>query len=156
MSELKFRLAAADDVHLLFEWANDDLVRANSYNQQSIVFENHAKWFSEKLKDPSALFLIFLDKNEFPVGQVRYQINDKEAVVGILIDKMHRGKGYASKMLSMAADYFHMLYPDIEIHAFVKVTNIASYQAFIKAGYNLKGKLLYNNTDESFKLVKRK
>jgi RimJ/RimL family protein N-acetyltransferase len=156
MSELKFRLATADDVHLLFEWANDDLVRANSYNQQPILLENHAKWFNDKLRDPNAIFLIFLNENELPVGQVRYQINGGEAVVGILIDKTHRGKGYASKMLSIAADYFHRLNPDIEIHAFVKVTNMPSYQAFVKAGYNLQGKLLYNNTDESFKLVKRK
>lgn len=156
MSELKFRLATADDVHLLFEWANDDLVRANSYNQQPILFDNHAKWFNEKLKDSNALFLIFLDKNEQPVGQVRYQINNREAVVGILVDKSHRGKGYASKMLSIAADYFQRLNPDVEIQAFIKVTNTASYQAFIKAGYNLQEKFLYNNTDESFKLVKRK
>lgn len=156
MSELKFRLATAGDVHLFFEWANDDLVRANSYNQEPIPFENHTKWFAEKLKDPNAIFLVFFDHNESPVGQVRYQMNNKEAVVGILIDKMHRGKGYASKMLSIAADYFHRLNPDIEIQAFVKVANMASYQAFIKAGYNLQEKLLYNNTDESFKLVKRK
>lgn len=156
MSGLKFRLGTADDVHLLFEWANDDLVRANSYNQKPILFENHVKWFSEKLEDPNALFLIFLDENELPVGQVRYQINGLEAVVGILIDKMHRGKGYASKMLSIAADYFHSMNPNVEIHAFVKVSNMASYHAFIKAGYSLQEKLLYNNTDESFKLVKRK
>jgi RimJ/RimL family protein N-acetyltransferase len=156
MGELKFRMATPDDAHLLFEWANDDLVRSNSYNREPILFENHAKWFNEKLKDPNAIFLIFLDESELPVGQVRYQTNDSEAVVGILIDKIHRGKGYASKMLSIAADYFHGLNPDIEIHAFVKVTNIASYQAFIRAGYSLREKLLYNNKDESFKLVKQK
>jgi RimJ/RimL family protein N-acetyltransferase len=153
---LSFRKATPDDVQLFFEWANDELVRFNSYNQQPVIFEKHVEWFSNKLADESYTFLVFQDEKKAPVGQVRFQLENSGAVIGILVDKDHRGKGYAAQMLKIASKYFHDQHPGVEITAYVKTGNLASYQSFLNAGYVLKEKVLYNNKDESFKLVKYK
>lgn len=153
---ISFRKANEQDVQLFFDWANDELVRANSFNQQPIIFENHVKWFNEKIKDEDFIFLVFVNENKEAIGQVRFQKKNGNAVVGILIDKHHRGKGYAVQLLTMASDFFHQQYAQFQIYAFVKTNNLASYHSFLKAGYVLEDKILYNGKDESFKLVRYK
>ena len=108
---LSFRKATADDVQLFFDWANDELVRFNSYNQQPVIYEKHVEWFSNKLADRNYTFLVFEDAKKQAVGQVRFQLENNGAVIGILVDKNHRGKGYAAEMLKMASEYFHEQHP---------------------------------------------
>lgn len=151
---IRFRKAIPEDVHLFFEWANEETVRENSFNQDEIKFEDHVKWFSEKLRSPRNLILVFLDAGNVPVGQVRYSFDDKQATIGIVIAKEQRGKGYAKPMLVMADEYFHELYPSKPIYAYIKLSNQASYKSFLGAGYTFLGTMLYNNKDESYKLVK--
>ena len=47
--KLHFRFANMNDIELYYNWANDKLVRENSYNQNSISLDEHTKWFQSKL-----------------------------------------------------------------------------------------------------------
>jgi hypothetical protein len=38
---LSFKKASLDDMRLYFEWANDSIVREQSYNSGTIDLENH-------------------------------------------------------------------------------------------------------------------
>lgn len=131
--QLNFRFANVADVDLYFNWANDETVRSNSFNQNAITFDKHVSWFFEKLRDDTCFFYLFMNKNE-PVGQVRIQKGD-ETVIGISIAAAYRGKSLATPMLQMACDDFHKKYPDESIVAYIKVENIASYTGFKKAGF---------------------
>jgi hypothetical protein len=66
------RRAEWDDLMLLFEWANDPLVRANSFTPESILPATHFEWFSRVLKDPDCLLLIVLAGGGAPIGQARF------------------------------------------------------------------------------------
>ncbi|MBS1534933.1 MAG: GNAT family N-acetyltransferase [Bacteroidetes bacterium] len=141
---LSFRKADETDMQRYFDWANDVSVREHSYQSEAISFETHQWWFSNKIKDDSCMMLVFENHIKQAVGQVRIQNNsEQQAIIGISIDKHHRGKGYASSMIAQASDFFLKQNPTAVINAFVKLTNPASAQAFLKAGYRLDKSLDY-------------
>src|SRR6185436_6613216 len=114
---LHFRFANESDVDLYFKWANDSLVRENSFNQKLISYEDHVKWFKSKLASNDCLFYLFLNEENVPVGQVRIDKND-EIVVGITVDEKFRGKSLGVEMLKMACSDFLSKKPDSTIVAY--------------------------------------
>lgn len=135
---LKFRKAAPSDLDLYFNWANDPLVREQSFNSDAITLEEHSIWFMAAIANSNLQMLVFSNEANEPVGQVRLQKkNNSEAVIGVSISPEHRGKGYASRMLEMAADCFLKEHKDCTIHAYIKQTNIGSVKSFEKAGFVL-------------------
>ena len=151
---LKFRKATISDMDIYFNWANEEEVRKNSYQSNSISFENHVKWFENKLISPQTLLLIFEDEKNNAIGQVRIETENEASIVGISIDSAHRGKGYAIEMLKQASAYYFSLYPKNYIIAYIKKDNFASYKAFVSAGYEL-----LDEVEEvgilSYKLIKK-
>ncbi len=136
---LKFRNACAGDVELYYQWTNDAEVRKNSYQSGSISYNQHVDWFTSKLNSPHALMLIFENKEGAPVGQIRIETSDKTGVIGISIDKNHRGQGYALEMLKLASREYFTIHPKNCILAYIKKDNFASYKAFVAAGFLLQG-----------------
>jgi RimJ/RimL family protein N-acetyltransferase len=134
---LKHRFADKDDVELYFNWANDEITRANSYNKELISYESHVGWFLKKVQSPDCFMYVFLNDDN-PVGQVRIDKSESgDALIGISVDINHRGKGYAPDMLMIASDDFLQKNPDGRITAYVFIANEASYKSFLKAGYIL-------------------
>lgn len=144
---LRFRPAGNNDVELLFKWANDRLARENSYNQSEILFADHVKWFNNKLHSPDISFYIFTDEGKNAIGQVRIEKlkSENEAVVSIVVDENHRGKGYSSQMLRLASQDFLDKNKSYTIVAYIFKTNLPSYQSFLKAGYTLMKESVIHN-----------
>ena len=152
---LIFRNATIADTILYFDWANDPIVREQSYNSSVIDFENHKKWFESKVEDDSCLMLVFQNEEKLKVGQIRIQKeNGKEATIGISIAYEHRGKGYAKEMLKIASDYFLDSNPNYQINAFIKESNLNSKYAFEKAGFEFQNIIDYENF-KSFHYTKK-
>ena len=123
---LTFREANENDTQLYFDWANDPVVREQSYNSNPINFENHKKWFESKINDCSCLMFIFQNEKKLNIGQIRIQKeNNKEALIGISIASDFRGRGYAKDMLQIASDFFLKSNPTFLINAFIKETNLS-------------------------------
>jgi RimJ/RimL family protein N-acetyltransferase len=143
---LTFRKAIQSDVALYFEWANDLIVREQSYNSEQIDFESHKKWFESKVEDDSCMLLLFQNEEKLNVGQIRLQKeNEKEALIGISIAAEHRGKGLAKEMLFLASDYFLENNKGCLINAYIKEQNRSSKQAFEKAGFEFDNIINYEN-----------
>ena len=53
MSKVYLRAANSDDTDLLYRWANDPVVRKNSFNTDRILYENHVMWFNRIIEDPN-------------------------------------------------------------------------------------------------------
>jgi folate-dependent phosphoribosylglycinamide formyltransferase PurN/RimJ/RimL family protein N-acetyltransferase len=134
---LSFRKAELKDVRLYFNWTNEKLVRSQSFISKPITFEEHNKWFLKKLLDVNTTMLIFIDGDD-NIGQVRIEkFTNKQAKIGISIQRKFRGKKYAVKMLDLASNYFFKNNLDFTINAFIKKDNIGSIKSFEKAGYKL-------------------
>ncbi len=143
--DILFRNADKNDVKLLFDWTNDNLVRQQSFNSDKIEYKQHLKWFTGKLQDKYTLFWI-AQKDETPIGLVRFDIQNDYAVIGVSIDKNQRGKGYGGAILTQASQSFVNVFR-LPIYAYIKQTNIASIRSFEKAGYVFEKYEVINEVD---------
>jgi RimJ/RimL family protein N-acetyltransferase len=130
------RAANEKDTLLYFNWVNEIITRKYSFNSGKISFENHEKWFLEKLKDENVLLLVFEDQNKNQIGQVRLEKKTNENIIGISIDFNFRGKGFAYEMIIKACKLFFKKYKkENYILAYIKNENIASINSFLKSGF---------------------
>ena len=141
---LTFRKAIIADCGLYHSWANDPLVRSQSYDTGSIDLGAHTKWFKERINHPDFYFYIFQNESLQNIGQVRITKNkDNTAIIGISIDSMHRGKAYAAQMLDIASNSFLTENPAYIIYAYIKNSNDASIHSFIKANFDFEKEIIY-------------
>lgn len=140
MSNVFLRKAIRDDMDLLFKWANDPVVRSNSFNTDPILYENHVTWFKRIMEDPTVLQFIMMD-DDIPVGQIRLTVKGNEAEIGYSVGSEFRGKGYGHKVLQLIADEVQKNHPGIKcLIAKVKPENTASNRLFESEGYGLEYK----------------
>jgi len=144
---IKFRLAELQDLDTLFNWANDNSVRENSYNPQVIEYGQHINWFNEKINSDRCVIYIFTNDQNTPIGYVRIEkeVEEREALIGIAIDTGKRGKGFGTEMLQIASSDFLQKNPGYYILAFIMKKNAPSYKTFIKAGYKILREETYKN-----------
>ena len=134
--DLAIRPATADDTDLYYEWANDPLVRAQSFTTDPIPLEQHQQWFVAKLEDPNTLLLVFTQDSDSVVGQVRFNIGATDAAIGYSIAASARGRGLGVPMLHYAVGYLQRHRPAPRtIVGYVKRTNQASIKTFRQLGY---------------------
>lgn len=153
---LKYRKANIDDVELFFNWANDPLVRSNSYQKEMIIYENHVNWFSNQINSDNNYFYVFLNESDLPVGQVRInKSGGDQAIIGLMIDAKFRGKGFAKEMITKASDAFLSVNSSFTILAYIFKINKSSINSFINANYKLLKEEIVNEIP-SFILYKNK
>lgn len=126
-----------NDIDLLYGWANDAAVRKNAFYTEPIPYENHVKWFANMLADASVHQYI-LYRGELPVGQIRLNVEDNEALIDYSIAAEYRGKGYGSALLELikkqiAADKISNV---MKLIGQVKYDNTASARAFETCGFS--------------------
>lgn len=133
---LKLRPATLEDCPLLWEWRNDPVVRAASFNSNPIVWEEHVSWFHQKLADPNCLIFIVIGEDDIPLGQVRFDINSEaNAEIDVSIDARERGKGYGSTGLKLACQRALQERNIKKVIVHIKEENKASINSFTKAGF---------------------
>lgn len=149
--DLKFVRAQQKDVDILFEWINEDEVRAQSLSTQAITYTEHTNWFAKKLNDKNC-YLYIVYKNNKPAGMIRFDIQYEECIISYLVAVEERGKGIGFaivnkgiKQLETDSDFTGTL------KALVKNTNLASLKIFERLGF--KKKAIENNII-SFKKLK--
>jgi len=152
-NKIKLRKVELSDCKKIWLWINDPLVRSVSFDPRPISLECHVGWFSSALIDPNLVYYIAIDKNAKPIGQARFQIEAKEAVISILVDPECRGMSLGSLLIQDATEKI-FIETDIEkINAFIKIGNEASRKAFTKAGYRESCLRDYNG-ENAYQLIK--
>ncbi len=134
---LVLRNAAINDMRQYFSWANDELVRQNSISVKVVAWEDHQKWFKNKINDKNS-FLFLAESERNLIGQVRFDCENSGAgaVISYSISNDFRGLGLAKKMLKQAIEKISKECPRIEIiKAKIKITNIASNKILIRLGF---------------------
>ena len=133
---LRLRPARADDIRLLWEWANDPEVRAASFCSAPIPWETHIAWFEQKFHQNKSILLIAENEDGTPFGQIRFDfMAHREADLNISLAKQKRGMGLAVPIIRRAlGDLFASTDCD-RVHAYVKPENIPSMRVFEKAGF---------------------
>ena len=135
--EFSIRLATIDDMEKVFELSNDDIVRANSINQEKIKWEDHVEWFNNRIKKQDEPFYIVESQDKEFIAQVRFDKKEEDILISISIAENFRGKGLASKIVESCIKKSGYE----KVTAYIYDTNMASIKTFIKAGF-VKNKLL--------------
>ncbi len=138
-----FRKVNSSDLKLLFVWANEQEVRKQSFQTGKIDFETHKYWFQNKLNDKNSVMYI-AEIDQTPISLIRFDIENKRAVIGILIDKNWRGKSLSTPILTKATKIFQQKHP-IPVYAYIKQSNLASIKAFKQAGFRYQNKIIIKN-----------
>lgn len=134
---INIRQATLNDIDIYYQWANDKDVRNNAIKTEPIKYENHIKWFNNKITDESAFLYIF-EKENAPVGQVRFDNEKGFLSIGYSIDKKYRGQGLGSLIIKKGIE---KLISELSssnsyiLNAFVKEDNVASAKVFEKLNF---------------------
>lgn len=135
MPMIKLRPVEFTDSKTIWEWANEPTTRSVSFSPEPIPWEQHSRWFSEKLLDPHCLFFMVLGADDMPIGQVRYDTDGNEAVISVGLAADHRGQGYGSQAIQLASRHVFARTAIEAIHAYIKPDNSSSIRAFTRAGF---------------------
>lgn len=136
IGSITLRRATRDDAALLFRWANDPVVRANSFSTAAISWPEHVAWLERRLSRPEACFMVVGDDaTRGPVGQVRFDITARQAVLSVSVDAEFRGQGIGAMLIALATRELLADRQVSEILAFTRPENLASQHALRHAGF---------------------
>lgn len=136
VEKFEIRLAQIEDMKDVFDLANDDLVRQNSFIQARISWEGHQNWYKNKINDENCSFYLMKDLTSNLIAQIRFdKSNNDEGEISISVSPEFRGKGYGVEILKACSDKIISEQKVKKIIAYVKPANIASRKIFEKSGY---------------------
>lgn len=131
-TKLKIRRAKIYDKDILFNWANDPLVRKSAFNSQLISVKSHNTWFDFRINKKHNCEIFILETiNNVPIGQVRFEKKNRFWYVSYSLANFARGKNLSSKLLRLGIYEFKKK-NNVNLFAEVKKTNIPSCRAFEK------------------------
>ena len=136
---LRLRPATLADEELYLAWANEPEARRQSFNSEPILLEQHQRWFRSRVKSQHVLLRVLVDVEGLPLGQIRFERSADEpsrATIGFFLDPVARGYGLAAELLQLGAAAIDQQWGGaVRAHGEVRVTNLASARAFLRAGY---------------------
>jgi UDP-2,4-diacetamido-2,4,6-trideoxy-beta-L-altropyranose hydrolase len=137
---LQLRPVERADAELLLAWANDPMVRANSFESHVIAPAEHVAWLERRLRSPADWQAwIAHDAHGEPVGVVRFDVAGNEATVAFSVVGQRRGSGIGKRMLGLAV---RRLASEREVRlvtALVKPENARSLRALAAACFGSAG-----------------
>lgn len=131
---IKLRKVQESDCKLLWEWANDPVVRENSFSREKISWEDHCRWFKYKLSQDGSIIYIAEYQN-MKIAYFRAEKVDDNVVISICIAPEFRGLGLATYLITLGTNELFKSNFSRKVVAFIKENNYASISAFLNAGY---------------------
>jgi len=144
---VRLRTVRKSDCFTILNWANEPIVRNSAFNSTHISIAEHKLWFSQKINDPNCYFFIGLDKDDNPIGQIRFDLINDIATVDISIDKKWRNQGYAKRILNQGIEMLLRICNVTLIIAYIKKENISSLKTFWSCNFESPEKMKIKNFD---------
>jgi UDP-2,4-diacetamido-2,4,6-trideoxy-beta-L-altropyranose hydrolase len=136
LQPISLRRATENDADFLFDLRNDELVRENSLQQDSVSWEQHLRWLKSKLGDSRTTLFIVESRLKQPIGQVRFDFDSSEtAMISISLAQSTRGLGLAAPILQMAMGTLHREKTVSRFRALIRPENSASIKTFLACGF---------------------
>ena len=98
--ELALRGAQAADAGLFFGWVNDPEVRRQSLNTHAIPWPVHEQWFRSRIVGRTSRMFV-LEAKSLPVGQIRFDMSESEALINFSVDSQFRGRGWGGRLVAL-------------------------------------------------------
>ena len=129
------RPAASSDVETILAWQSQPETRRFGRTRTVPTAEEHAAWFSARLRNPSSLLsVIVLDGTD--AGTLRLdRLDENSYEVSIVVSNQFHGQGVGLAALELA----RRLVPEAWLRAEILPGNIRSEALFTRAGYSPQG-----------------
>ncbi|MCB9283035.1 MAG: UDP-2,4-diacetamido-2,4,6-trideoxy-beta-L-altropyranose hydrolase [Lewinellaceae bacterium] len=151
--DFRIRSAIHEDCQFYYELANNPETRAASYNMEPIPLEDHVQWFEQKLSDSNS-FLFVGEYRGGPIGQIRFDLKERELIIGYAVMPNARGKGFGKLLLSEGITQTQQkVNNQTSIVGYVKKDNLASQRSFQSLGFTQEETLDHPN---SYKFILKK
>lgn len=144
------------DIDLLLRWENDSEWWTTSSTHapfsRQLIWQYLESYDTDIYKSRELRLMIELEGGE-AVGAIDLTAFDpfnSRAEVGVMIDRHHQGRGYATTALRLLKDYAVDFLALRQLYALVPVDNAASRSLFTRAGFTCSGTLrswLRRNSD---------
>ncbi len=129
-SHLSVRKAHWQDLMTYYYWANEPETRRQAIHSDTIPLEAHTLWFKRKI-DAATDFLFIFERDQQPVGQVRFDLEKTQYIISFSVDAAFRGQGLGSVLIKMGLEKLQQnLAFRPKVKAYVKPANAASMQVF--------------------------
>jgi len=139
MDRLQVRCARFQDAELLWQWANDPTVRANSFRPEPILLDGHIRWYREKLASPDTRIWI-LELDQVPVAQIRYdRVHADTAEIAFSVVPDYRGRELGIRALVLTSGMACRELGVKRLKGVVFSSNEVSVRTFAKAGFERVG-----------------
>ena len=139
-AQLKLRRAEYHDCTLLWNWANDPVVRSMAFSSEPIPLGHHQRWFSDKMASPLTHLFVLENDNQIPIGQIRFDsVGDGVFEIDVSIAIDHRGCGAGMALLDIGENALRKNVQVCSLRALVKRHNAASLALFRRVGYKEQG-----------------
>ena len=117
-----------------YKWVNDAKLIKYSFKKKIIQFNEHSKWFQNKLKSKKTKMFI-LELGSLPIGQIRFDFKkNNTAMIDYSLDPIARNRGWGKKLSSLGIKKFTK--QELKISAEVRPENIKSISIFKKLGFS--------------------
>lgn len=132
-----FRDANEDDSGQLLVWRNEPEFRALTFEPQPISEITQREWLREKSRANSALVWIAEDNLRSPVGTLVFEFASDRAEIEICLCPSQRRKSLGTMLIEKACRHIFSNYEINRVLAKIRPSNVASQNAFKKAGFRL-------------------
>ena len=134
--QIVIRRAVLDDCDAIHEWRNAEETRRYIFDAAPIPLEIHRQWYRKTLDNPNRVLLIG-ELDGKPIGVLRYDLTDNEALISVYLVPGTQGQGIGSELIRSGSRWLRQQYPRIAtVKAEIFRENVASLRAFEAAGYN--------------------
>lgn len=145
---IRLRAMEPEDLELLYQWENNSLLwdkgeTVSPYSRYALkqyISESHRGIYELK----QLRLMIEVVSTGEAVGMIDlydFDVHNKKAGVGILIDDTYQRKGFGLQSLKLITGYAFSFLNLHQLYAYIAVTNTASIQLFIRGGFTLAGTL---------------
>lgn len=132
---LQVRPATQADARLLFEGRNAEAVRRVSLAPAIVDWDRHCQWLQASLINPQRLLLVG-ETSDGPVGVLRYDLQDSEALISIYLFENRMGLGWGRALLARGEAFVAARWPQLRsFTAQILAGNQASLSLFRQAGF---------------------
>ena len=138
--KIQIRKASLKDARFFYELRKEKVARKNFFNTKDIKYNEHLKWYKNKLKKKNIIFLVALITNSKKIGTIRYETDKIFTYISINISKKFRNLGYGSRIIKKSEKF---LKKKIVIISRIKKENKASVKIFKKNNF----KIIKNDND---------
>ncbi len=155
------RAVEPEDLESLYAWENNPQLWAvgNTRNPYSrFVLKQYIVESDKDIYESKQLRLMIVDKHSGnTVGTVDlfdFDIHHSRIALGLFVDTVYQGKGYAKAALKLVEDYVFNFLKINQLYCHISEKNIASRQMFEKENYESNGQLKdWINTADGFENI---